>query len=301
LPGGQSEGIRAPRGRVELVGADVVVVATRGTVDVGGGAGVEVGDGSTAGAGDAAGADTGACATDESDAGAGVAGRATCAAGTDAGGVAGGAAANWSAMRGPATVDTGDWFEAVAAAGAVSELTGGGSVAGVEVVVDVWSTMYSSTNSIALPPPRPGAALAKRPPPTAAMVRQATPSVVMAVIEYVTASRRSTQPPFRHHFVIHVVSPFGKPGPGRRSVIDSFWARAETSSHQEFGAVWSVIVTLVPAIVGAVSVVGVVSPVRAVVVIRGLVGRRGTSSRRRRRIGRRRRFRYRRFGCEVGR
>jgi hypothetical protein len=80
-------------------------------------------------------------------------------------------------------------------AGAASVLLGKASV--VATVVEVCNTMKSSTSSTCLAlPARLGAALAKSPPPTAAMARQAIPNVVVAVTEYVIASRRSTRSPF---------------------------------------------------------------------------------------------------------
>jgi hypothetical protein len=79
-----------------------------------------------------------------------------------------------------------------------SMLVDAASVETVATVVEVCMTMKSSTSSTCLAPPaaRLGAALAKRPPPTAAMARQAIPNVVVAVTEYVIASRRSTRSPF---------------------------------------------------------------------------------------------------------
>jgi hypothetical protein len=82
-------------------------------------------------------------------------------------------------------------------AGAASVAVVEASVAVVATVVEVCSTMKSSTSSTCLAPlARRGAALAKSPPPTAAMARQAIPKVVVAVTEYVIASRRSTRSPF---------------------------------------------------------------------------------------------------------
>jgi len=105
----------------------------------------------------------------------------------------------------------------------------------------------------------------------AAMVRHATPSVVAAVTEYVTASRRSTQPPFRHDFVIHDDKPFGNRAPARRSVIDSLEQGLKQVLVKKFGAAQSVVTPLVLAAVGVVvaGIVGVMTFVRGVVVVRG--------------------------------
>jgi hypothetical protein len=140
LPGGQSEGIRAPRGRVELGGAAVVLVGTGGAVEGGGGEGVEGGEGSTTGVGVAAAVEAGAVATDESGDAGGC--RATlCVVGVAAGAACGGAA-DWSALRAPATVVTGALAAGVAAGvGADSKLGAGASVVGVVLVVELCRTM----------------------------------------------------------------------------------------------------------------------------------------------------------------
>ena len=124
-------------------------------------------------------------------------------------GVAEADAVAWPGVGDGASAAKAGCFEAIDDVAFASVLVDAASVEAVATVVDVCITMKSSTSSTCLAPPaaRLGAALAKRPPPTAAMARQAIANVVVAVTEYVIASRRSTRSPFCHHFVIEGLSP----------------------------------------------------------------------------------------------
>jgi hypothetical protein len=105
---------------------------------------------------------------------------------------------DWPGVGAGASADMAGCLEPVDEVEVASVLVDAASVEMVATVVEVCMTMKSSTSSTCLAPPaaRLGAALAKRPPLTAAMARQAIPNVVVAVTEYVIASRRSTRSPF---------------------------------------------------------------------------------------------------------
>ena len=194
--GGQFFG--TPAGKVELVGATVVVGALGNVVvgagaageGAGAGAGFGVGVGAGAGEGDRDGEGDGAAVSEgdgaaASGAGAGDSGTGFCAAAASAGGVGDADAVAWPAAGGAAMAAAADGPDACETAGAASVLPGSVPVASVAMVVELWSTMNSSTNSTCLPPLAAilGAALTNIPPPTAAMATQAIPKVVMAVTE----------------------------------------------------------------------------------------------------------------------